>query len=297
MWKKIVFGLMTIFLGITLLSGCRVDLNNMGGKVRVVSTIFPFSDMAKRLGGEYVESNVLVPAGSSPHTYEPTVSDVEKLNNADVVLVVGAGMDDWVRKMMIDSGIDEDKIVDLSKFVTLRNFNEGEEGQSVDPHYWVSPKRVLEFLDDITAKYKEVDGDNAVAYDGRLKNYTEEMTQLDAEIREVVAGYSRKEIVTLHDAFGYFADDYGLTIAGVIEPISGSEPTAQQIEELENKIRELNVPAVYGEPQLSTKIVDSLQNDLQIKVGTLDPLGGVEARLSYVGTVKFNLTELKRNLQ
>ncbi len=291
-------------VGLLVFSGCGPLSPADNGKIDVVTSIFPLTDIVNRLGGEMVLSDSLIPPGSSPHLYEPSPSDIEKLNNAELVLVIGAGFDDWIRAMMIDSGIDESKIVDLSEFVTLRKYGEElveddeteenkEEEESFDPHYWVSPRRVSEFADDLSSKLKELDGDSSGLYESRYEGYKSELETLDQEIKDEVELFVKKDIITLHDSFGYFAQDYGLNIAAVVEPVGGSEPTPQDIENVINKIKELDITAVYAEPQLSNNVLDAIEEDLGIKVGNLDPLGGIEARLTYISIVKHNLLQLK----
>ena len=295
---------LAMMMGLLVFSGCGSLSPADNGKIDVVTSIFPLTDIVNRLGGEMVVSDSLIPPGSSPHLYEPSPLDIEKLNNAELVLVVGAGFDDWIRAMMIDSGIDEAKIVDLSEFVTLRKYgvevvesDEVEDNErGFDPHYWVSPQKVLEFSDDLSNKLKELDADSSGLYENRYESYKSELEILDQEIKDEVEMFVRKDIVTLHDSFGYFAQDYGLNIAAVVEPIGGSESSPKDIENVINKINELDIVAVYSEPQLSKDVLDAIEEDLDIKIGELDPLGGIEARLTYVSIVKYNLLQLKKFL-
>ncbi|MFA4931088.1 MAG: metal ABC transporter substrate-binding protein [Patescibacteria group bacterium] len=292
--KKIFLGLLIVSLS---LAGCSNPFFNQedDGRIKVVSSIYPMADIVSNLGGPWVKSDVLVAPGQSPHTYDPQPSDVAKLSQADLVLVVGVGLDDWVVKMAESSGIDKNKIVDLSQYVTLREFNAGgESGQ--DPHYWVSPRRAMEFVDDITSRMKEIDSGHATDYDSYLEGYNIELTAIDAEIVERVNTFTSKDVVVFHDAFGYFAADYGLNVAGVFEITPGTEPTPQELEGIVKTVKDLGVRAVFKEPQLSSQIVEAVQNDLGLGLGVLDPLGGIEGRLTYISLVKSNLLELARLL-
>lgn len=302
-YKKILM----VCLGFAVvLSGCGQSImNNDSGKLKVISSIYPIHDVVSNLGGYWVESDVLVPSGTSPHTYDPNPSDVAKLVEADLVFVVGAGLDDWVGKMAESSGIDQEKIIDLSQYVTLRHMEqEGQEEETeeehhhgdVDPHYWVSPKRVAELTDDVTAVYKQVDSEHASDYDSYLDEYNQEIANLDEDVIEKVNAFTSKDIVVFHDAFSYFADDYGLNIVGVIEPVVGTEPTPQQLALVVENVKQLGVPAVFKEPQLSPDIVEAIKSDLNVDMGVLDPLGGTDGRLTYISLVKSNLMELARFL-
>lgn len=301
---------LVFLMSVIFLNGCNWLPTTDDGKLTIVSTIFPLSDIVSRLGGDQVNSVSLIPPGSSEHTYEPTPSDIQTLNSAELVIVIGAGMDDWIKEMMKNSGIEENKIVDLSQFVTLEKYGPEVKSAveedlsttvvaegSIDPHYWLSPKRVLEFLDDLKEKMKEKDIDNSGVYESRYENYKQEIEKLDADMTAKISSFSKKDVVTMHDAFGYLTRDYGLNLVAVIEPNAGSEPTPQDLTNLIAKIKELNIKAVYAEPQLSQKAIETISQDAGIQFGKLDPLGGTEARLTYVSIMKHNLIELTKFLQ
>lgn len=303
------FIVLFLMLFVFLISGCNVLPTAEDGKLSVVTTIFPLSDIVSRLGGDAVSVKSLIPSGTSPHLYEPLPSDIQTLNNADLVVMVGAGFDDWIKEMMKNSGIDEAKIMNLSDFVSLQNFpgdsaqpQEGEividaDSEKVDPHYWVSPKRVLEFLDDLKDRLKEIDSDNSGVYEGRFDSYNNEITALDQELNEKISGFGKKDIVLLHDAFGYLARDYGLNIVATIEPVTGGEPTVSDIENVVAKIKELDIKVIFAEPEMSKKMAETIAEDAQVVVADLDPLGGIEARLTYVSIVKYNLLQLAKYLK
>lgn len=280
---------------IFFITGCKVAVQQEPKKLNVVTTIFPLADLVSTIGGNFVKVDTLVPPGSSPHSYEPKPSDVAKLAQADMVLVVGAGLDDWVVKMAKSSGIDEEKIVDVSKFVTLQK-GTGEESQSDDPHYWLSPKRLLEAVDDIQKTMSERDQKNSTKYSQGKEDLVLLLETIDHDLWTKIGVLKSKDIVTFHDAFGYLASDYGLKIMGVIELAPGTEPTPQHMQSIEDQIKNMGVKAVFAEPQLSSKVTESLKNDLGIAVGILDPLGGIEGRMTYSGLMKYNLLELERIL-
>lgn len=292
--KKKVLSFLVLLL---VVAGCNNPWKK-DDRLVVVSTIFPFQDIASRIGGSRVRAEVLIAPGVSEHTYEPRPSDMQKVAEADMVLVVGAGLDDWVKKLVEDAGVDKAKIVDLSQWVELRQYSEssGEKSQS-DPHYWLSPQRMLEINTHLTEELARLDSRNKNIYEINSASLGEDLKNIDLEMKNKIGAFSSKDIVTFHEAFGYLAADYGLNVVGTIEPVSGAEPTAEQIQAIIDQIKLLSVKAVFSEPQLSSKILDGLKNDLGIEVGVLDPLGGIEGRGTYIGLMKYNLLELTRFLE
>lgn len=289
------------FLGVLLLiftlSGCSNPWKK-DDRLVIVSTIYPLKDIAEQIGGNRVRSEVLIPPGSSGHTYEPKPSDVQKMVEADIVLVVGAGLDDWAKKIAEDSGVDRDKFIDVSQLVELKNFpDSSEEKGKVDPHYWLSPKRVQQFFPKLTEEIIKKDSANKAVYEANSNDFATDLKKIDEEIKAAVEKFSSKDIVTFHEGFGYLAADYGLNVAGTIEPVSGAEPTALQIQNIIDQIKNLQIKAVFSEPQLSSKVTETIKNDLGIEVGVLDPLGGIGGRDTYVSLMKYNLLELKRFLE
>ncbi|MFZ5392388.1 MAG: metal ABC transporter substrate-binding protein [Patescibacteria group bacterium] len=285
-----------VFLLVFFLAGCNNPWKK-DDRLVVVSTIYPLKDIVEQIGGNRVRSEVLIPPGSSVHTYEPKPSDVQKMVEADIVLVVGAGLDDWAKKIALDSGVDQDKFIDVSQLVELRNFpDSSEEKGKADPHYWLSPKRVQQFFPKLTEEMIKKDGANKIVYETNSNEFTVDLKKIDEEIVAAVEKFSSKDIVTFHEGFGYLAADYGLNVVGTIEPVSGSEPTAAQIQNIIDQIKNLQIKAVFSEPQLSSKVTETIKNDLGIEVGVLDPLGGIEGRGTYISLMKYNLLELKRFL-
>ena len=261
--------------------------------MKVVATIYPIADIAQNLGGNLVKAESFIEPGMSPHNYEAKPSDVEKLVNADIILVVGAGLDQWIVDLARGAGVDESKIVDLSSGVELITNEEGGQG---DPHYWMSPKRVLNIIDPIKNKLVENDPSHQEDYIRFYDDFTEELDNLILDMADKIGTFRSKDIVTFHEAFSYLAVDFGINIVGVIEPTIGLEPTPQELEDIIKKVDEYQVRAVFIEPQLSSDIVEALKDDPNVQIGVLDPLGGIEGRNTYIGLMKYNLLELSRLL-
>jgi len=104
--------------------------------------------------------------------------------------------------------------------------------------------------------------------------------------------FKTKNIVVFHDAWGYFADHFGLTVVGTFEPFPGQEPTPQYLKELQVAVKDYNIKALFAEPQLSQDSIKTLAKDLGVDIKVLDPTGGVEGRMSYIEMMDFNVNNV-----
>lgn len=298
--KKIIFSLLVVMLAMT---GCA-DSFTGGDKIKVVTSIFPIGNIIENLGGEEVEVKVLVDPGISPHNYDPKPSDVAAVADADVIFVVGGDFDGWIQNLVMDAGVNEERVVELKDFITLRPFSEDEAGEAThegdevndenfDPHFWLSPTRVMEMIDDITAKFKEMDPDNAALYDWENDDFEMEINGLNDFINTEVAQFATKQLITYHNSFQYFADDYGLEVVGTVEQLAGLEPTPEKLQTVSDVIKENDLNVVFIEPQLSSDVVEALTSDLRVQIGELDPLGGVDGRVTYQSLIRHNVIEMR----
>lgn len=291
-------------LGLYILSQRYSD--NEASELQLTTTIFPVADIAKNIAGDKAEVNYLLPAGVSEHTYEPTIKDKQKLADADLLFVIGAELDEWVLPLAEDEAV---KIIDLSKSVTLREYSahnhehEGEEGskeekeedhseeegKDSDPHYWLSVANAKLIAATVRDELITIDSANKAIYEENYNEYADTLTDLEKESKSKLASLKGTEIITFHDAFAYFAADYDLEIVTTIEPFPGQQPTAQYLVEVGVEVKEHDIKVLYKEPQLSESIVSALAKDYGIKVYTLDPVGGVDGRDSYVKLIRYNV--------
>ena len=144
----------------------------------------------------------------------------------------------------------------------------------------------LQFVETMAEAYRE----NAKAYKGKL-------AEKERELKEMLAAAQGMPILTFHDAWFYFAENFGLTIAGTFEPAAGEEPTPRYLAELHRKIETEHIHIIFIEPQLSTGVLESFAKDSGVNIAVLDPLGGVEGRTTYLELMEFNADSIRQALQ
>ena len=260
-------------------------------KPKVAVTIFPIYDIVKNIAGDKVDVTLVLPIGTSVHTFEPKPTDIAKLENVQLVFKVGVGLDDWVEKM-VPPNVSR---VDLSASVNLLKSTDLEDGV-YDPHYWLSVDNALLIAIKVKNEMVTLDPENAAYYENNLSSYSKQLDKLEKYINSELKDEKGKGIVTFHNAFTYFAYDNGIDILATIEPFPGKEPTPIYLKQVLQVIENNNVKVLFKEPQLSNSLLTSFVNDLGVKILTLDPLGGNENTDTYIKMMKYNTNEIKKGL-
>jgi zinc transport system substrate-binding protein len=252
----------------------------------VAVTLFPVGDMTRALAGSAVEVVVLLPAGASPATFEPSPDLVRRLAGARAVVSVGAGADGW--------GADLARVWGASLTVLT-------EGMTLEyggnPHIWLDPILVRDdMLPKLTEVLVSVVPQAADSIRHRAMRYSVTLTALDRDIRKMLSSLTAGAFVATHPAWPYFAHRYGLRQVGVVYPSPGRELSPRELAKVVKDARRAGVRAVFTEPQLGQVGARALAEELDATVGMLDPLGGrgVEGRDSYPALLMYNAREFSR---
>ena len=238
-----------------------------GAKLKVVATTVQITALTKDVGGGYIELRGIVPAGADAHEFEPVASDLKAIEDANVILRHGIGLDDWLDDTL--KAGKKARVVVVTKGIKV---NKGEEdGRKVDdPHVWHDPdndKIMVRNIADALAKadpaHKSEYDANATVYQGKLD---ETKAKVQAIINEIPP--ADRKLVTNHDAFSYFAGAFGLKIVGAVIPSvsTASEPSAAATAALLDTIRRENVKAIFAESSVNPGLARTLANDARVKV-------------------------------
>jgi ABC-type Zn uptake system ZnuABC Zn-binding protein ZnuA len=226
--------------------------------LHVVASSTVFADLVRNVGGPDVEVDSLVPAGADVHTFDPTPGTIAKLAHADVVVMNGLGVDDWLDNVVADAGA-----------VAPVKLGEGldvpliEDEAGPNPHLWMDVAYAKLYAGRITDALVAADPAHEAGYRERAAAYGTSLDDLDAWVRgqiDTVPAADRR-VVTMHDAFPYYARAYGLDVVGVAVGAPGQDPSAAEITALVNTIRETGVKAVFAEDQFSPKLVETLASE------------------------------------
>jgi ABC-type Zn uptake system ZnuABC Zn-binding protein ZnuA/ABC-type Mn2+/Zn2+ transport system permease subunit len=245
-----------------LVAGCGSS-SSSGGQMKVVATTTQIGDFVREVGGNAVAVDQILQPNTDPHEYEPRPSDVTGAAEAKLVFANGDEMDSWVDKIVSDSGSDAE-IVDLGAIVPERRPGEssGAEASRYDPHWWHDPRNAEAAVAAIERQLSAADPSHRREFERNARAYIAKLRGLDAGIArcmDSVPAASRK-LVTDHDAFGYFADRYGIEVVGAVIPsqTTQAQPSAKDLAALAKLIEREHVKAIFPESSLSPKVAEAI---------------------------------------
>jgi ABC-type Zn uptake system ZnuABC Zn-binding protein ZnuA len=283
------------------LAACGGGSDGDGEKVDVVATTTLVGDFVREVGGGTVEVEQILQPGTDPHDYEPRPSDVEATADAELVFVGGRGLDEWAEELVSDSGSDA-RIVDLGSAGPVRLAGEGDEEGELDPHWWHDPRNVEAAVTEVERALGAADPPHRAAFARHAAAYRTELRGLDAGIARCIESVppARRKLVTDHDAFGYFANRYGIEVVGAAIPsqTTQAQASAEDLSELAKTIEAERVTAVFPESSLSADAVEAIARqtgasaEYELYGDTLGPEGsGVD---TYLGMEEANADAVVR---
>jgi zinc/manganese transport system substrate-binding protein len=249
-------------IAVLLVAGCGGSGSD-SGKLTVVATSTQIGDFARQVGGDAVDVHQILAPNTDPHDYEPRPSDVTSTADAKLVFENGDNLDSWMDKVVSDSGSDA-KVVDLGASVPVKLPGEssGPEASQYDPHWWHDPRNAEAAVREIATQLSAADPASKATFEANARTYEVKLKALDAGISacmDRVPAADRK-LVTDHDAFGYFANRYGIQVVGAVIPsqTTQAQPNAQDLSNLANLIRDQGVKAIFPESSLSPKLAETI---------------------------------------
>ena len=258
-------------------------------QVKVTTTLGLFADLVRQVGGDRVAVSTLVPNGTDVHTYEPPPSQIAKLNQAKLVVMNGLGLEAGLEKTIREN---------TSSSATLLELAAGLSTIQDNPHLWLDVQIAMTYVERIRNALASIDPPGADFYQANAEPYVAQLQQLDLEVATTIQSIpsGQRKLVTFHDAYPYLARRYGLEIVGFVAASPGKEPSAQEVSNLANAIRDEKVPAVFKEPQFSARILDLAANDAGVEVCVLYSDALDNNVKSYIDLMRFNAHELARCL-
>lgn len=289
--------------------------------MKVVTSFYAMAVFATKVGGDHVEVTNLVPAGTEPHDWEPSPTDMATIQDADLLVYNGASMEGWVDDTLESLGDNAPAAVEASHGIELRAGDEheheheaeeeghdheaeGEHGHEhglYDPHVWLSPKNAKVELSNIRDALVSADPDHKADYDANYEKYAAEFDQLDADYTEKLSAVPNKTIFVSHEAFGYLCDAYGLNQVAITGMDAEGEPDAQTMAAIIDQAKEVGAKVIFSEDLVSPKISQQIADATGAACEVLNPLEGLtqeqlDAGEDYVSVMQANLDELVKAL-
>lgn len=293
---KKIFSLITVLAVIIFFTGCGA--NKDSDKLKIVTSFYPMYIDAINIAGnvEGVEVvNLTRPQTGCLHDYQLTTEDMKTLETADIFIVNGLGMENFLDK--VTSARSDLKIIDASKSDEIYTLKDGDE---INPHVWVSVTYAMQQVKAITSQLCEADPAHSDAYKKNALEYLNKLSALRDEMHLALDNLPHKDIVTFHEAFQYFAAEFKLNIVAVIEREPGTEPTTQELAETIQKVNALPVKILFAEPQYSPKSADTIARETGATISILDPIVTGETKLEsaddYINKMRINMDVLAKAL-
>jgi zinc/manganese transport system substrate-binding protein len=256
--------------------------------VTVIATTTILGDIATNVVGDSGTVTVLVPVGASPHDYQASAQQVAEIQNADLVVANGLGLEEGLGDILDSARSDGANIIEIAPLVSPIPFAaSGTRGD--DPHFWLDPLRDAEAAHLIASALARLAPDTD--WQGRADVYGRELVTVDGQIQDILSAVpeDQRTLVTSHSAFGYFADRYGFQIIGVVTPGGSTlaEPSSSELSNLVSQVRNAGVPAIFAETTEPTTLADSVAAEtghsiqvIQLYTGSLGEPGGEAGTLA-----------------
>jgi ABC-type Zn uptake system ZnuABC Zn-binding protein ZnuA len=267
-----------------------------GAAVNVVTTTTVFADLVKNVGGDYVSVTSLVGKNGDVHTFEPKPADIQTVAGANLLVMNGLGLDDWLEKTITNAAASGTPLIKLGPGVAGITLLPGEEAGTPNPHLFMDVKYTELYVDEIATALKAADTAHTTQYDAQAAAYKQRLEALDASVRARIATIpeANRKLVVFHDAFPYFAREYGITIVGVAVEAPGQDPSAGYTARLISAIKAAGVKAIFSESQFPAKLVEQLAAETGAKVvaNLYDDALGDPPVISYEAVINWDVDQL-----
>jgi manganese/iron transport system substrate-binding protein len=274
----------------------------------VVTTVSPLTDLVRNVAGERVEVVGIVPEGVDSHTFEPTTASARLLGRADLVLVNGLELERPIVELAEATVPDDAEVFAIGEHVLDSSeyeydFSFPRAGGRPNPHLWMSVPLAIEYVEQVRARLSAVDPGGAEDYSTNATRYAARLDDLDDGIRTAVATIpaGSRVLLTYHDSFAYFAEEYGFRVVGAIQPADFAEPSAREVAELVDQIRAERVPAIFGSEVFPSPVLQQIARDTGVELEASlrdDDLPGEpgDPEHSYVGLMVYDVRAIVRAL-
>lgn len=312
--KKILLGLVSAALSAVLLVGCAGGAGPASSstavtpssgetqKLKVYTSFYTMYDFAQKIGGDKIEVINLVPSGTEPHDWEPQANDIAGLENADVFIYNGAGLEHWADSVLGSLQNKNLVTVEASSGISLlEGKHEAEEKQadakeaSTDPHVWLSPVNAKKEMENIKNALAKADPSNKDTFEANYSKYAAMADELDNQFRQMTNNLKNKDLIVAHQAFGYLCKEYSLNQVAIEGLSPDSEPDAARMAEIIQFAKERKITTIFFEEMVSPKIAETIAKATGAKTAVLDPIEGLSDENKAKGMEYFSIME--KNLE
>lgn len=295
-----------------VLSGCGGSDDSApesdGDSILVATTVSPITSIASRVGGDCVDVRGIVPEGTNSHTFEPAPSVAALLSDADVVFINGLKLEDPTLAMAEANMADGAELVELGTVALpeedyIFDFSFPEEDGKPNPHLWTDPTYAIIYADIVREVLSERDSECADQMQENFEAFAAQAEELAEAVRldqqTVPAGGLK--LVTYHDAYAYFAENFGWQVVGAVQPSDFADPTPSEVVTLIEQIRTEGVPTIFGSEVFPSNVLEEVGNETGVRYEQSlrdDDLPGApgEENHSWLGLMQYNFATMIEGL-
>jgi ABC-type Zn uptake system ZnuABC Zn-binding protein ZnuA len=243
-----------------------------GSGLIVATTVSPITSIVAAVAGDNVTIEGIVPEGTNSHTFEPEPQTAELLNKADLIFINGLKLEDPTLELAEANKKDGAEIVELGTIVLpeseyIFDFSFPEEDGKPNPHLWTDPGYAVAYADLVRQKLTERDPANAAEYQANFEAFKVEADKLAEAVRADQASVpeGQLKLVTYHDAYAYFAKNFGWEVVGAIQPSSFDEPTPAEVADLIEQVRSQGVPTIFGSEVFPSSVLEAIAAETGVR--------------------------------
>jgi zinc/manganese transport system substrate-binding protein len=261
-------------------------------RFNVVASFSIPADFVRNVGGDRINLTTLVGANSDVHVYTPAPSDAKRIADAKLVIINGLGLEGWLPRLVQSSGSKAQVVTASAGIAPIKL------GSDADPHAWQSVPNAKIYVANISNALAAADPADAEFFRDQAKAYLEKLETLDREVRDAVVKIpsDRRKVISTHDAFGYFAAEYGIQFIAPLGVSTETEPSARDIAAIISQIKAQKIPAVFLENINDDRLIRRIAAETGSKVGgTLISDGLTEEKgpaPTYIDMVRHNIKAL-----
>jgi ABC-type Zn uptake system ZnuABC Zn-binding protein ZnuA len=266
----------------------------------IATTVSPITSIAASIAGDRARIEGIVPEGTNSHTFEPSPQIAELLSNADLILVNGLKLEDPTIDMATTNKKADTKIVEIGTAVLpeadyIYDFSFPKEDGKPNPHLWTDPGYAIKYAAVIRDQLSELDPENASYYSANYETFAQDATALGeavaADQQSVPAG--NLKLLTYHDAYAYFAKDFGWTVIGALQPNNFADPSPSEVARLIDQVKAENVTTIFGSEVFPSAVLEEVGRATGARYEDSlrdDDLPGApgDAEHSWLGLMKYN---------
>lgn len=313
----LLLGTVVLSVLLTACGGQEKKEASSNEKIQVMTTFYPMYEFTKQVVGDKGDIELLIPAGTEPHDFDPSAKDLAKISDSDVFVYNSPELETWTDNLTDTIDTKQTEIIQASKDIKLMEGTEHEHEEAhdhdtqeheehghsheLDPHVWLDPALAIKEVETIRDQLSKKYPDDKAAFEKNAASYIDELKKLDEEFQTAFKDAKNKTFVTQHAAFGYLANQYGLTQEAIAGISPDQEPSPSRLSELKHYVDDNQVKVIYFEENASSKVAETLSKETGVKLEVLNPLESLTDKQikdgeDYLSVMRENLAALKESV-